>query len=115
MEFLNKTLKEIFSENICTKYKFYKSDYNKKIINDLLKEKNEDIRKQFEKLFSLTFMECLFHFRGEKYKDELEGLENLDYICNQFDDIDYVELFRYHVLNYEKIIMKKSSRKRLNK
>ena len=53
-------------------------------------------------------MECLFHFRGEKYKDELEGLENLDYICNQFDDVDYVELFRYHVLNYEKIIMKKS-------
>ena len=115
MEFLNKTLKEIFSENICTKYKFYKSDHNKKIINDLLKEKNEDIRKQFEKSFSLTFMECLFHFRGEKYKDELEGLENLDYICNQFYDVDYIELFRYHVLNYEKIIMKKSSRKRLNK
>ena len=112
-EFLNKTLKDIFSENISSKYKFYSIDHNKKVINDLLNEKNGEIRQKFDKLFSLTFIEVLFHIRGVKYFEELEGLEQLDFLCEKFnDDKDYEDLFRYYVLKYEKIIMNKKSRQR---
>ena len=112
-EFLNKTLKDIFSENISSKYKSYSIDHNKKVINDLLNEKNGEIRQKFDKLFSLTFLEVLFHIRGEKYFEELEGLEQLDFLCEKFnDDKDYEDLFRYYVLKYEKIIMNKKSRQR---
>ena len=111
--FLNKTLKDIFSENISSIYKFYRIDHNKKVINDLLNEKTGEIRQKFNKLFSLTFLEVLFHIRGEKYFEELEGLEQLDFLCEKYnDDKDYEDLFRYYVLKYEKIIMNKRSRQR---
>ena len=115
IELLNKTLKDIFCDNISIRYTNYKNDHNKKIINDLLNEKNEEIREQFKKLFSLTFLECLIHFREQKYFEELDGLENLDTVCKKFDDDQhYVDLFKYNVLNYEKIIMDKKSRNRKN-
>jgi len=69
-EFLNKTLKEILSQNITKRIKKYEQEHNKKLINNLLEEKKEE----FEKLFNLTFIECLNHFSGNKLIDELNGL-----------------------------------------
>ena len=67
---LNKTLKEILSEKITKKIKFYEPDHNKKVIEQLIEEK----RDEFESLFNITFIECLEHFIGIKQIDELNGL-----------------------------------------
>ena len=111
-EFINKTLKDIFSNDISTKYTSFKSDHNRIIIERLLNENDVNKRIIFEKLFSLTFLECIMHMRGTNHYDELEGLESLDDICKKFeDDNDYIELFKYNFLNLELIIQKKKSRK----
>ena len=78
--FIRKTLKEILSQNITkqinfyeqdhNKKNFYEQDHNKKLIETLLLEQRE----KFEKLFNLTFIECLEHFIGDKEIEELNGL-----------------------------------------
>lgn len=69
--FLKKTLKEILSQNITKRIKFLSKDHNKKLIEKLLEEKRED----FESLFNLTFIECVDHFIGKKFIEELDGLK----------------------------------------
>ena len=68
--FIRKTLKEILSQNITKQINFYEQDHNKKLIETLLLEQRE----KFEKLFNLTFIECLEHFIGDKEIEELNGL-----------------------------------------
>ena len=68
--FIRKTLKEILSQNITKQINFYEQDHNKKLIETLLLERKE----QFEKLFNLTFIECVEHFIGDKQIEELNGL-----------------------------------------
>ena len=68
--FIRKTLKEILSQNITKQINFYEQDHNKKLIETLLLEQRE----KFEKLFNLTFIECLEHFIGDKHIEELNGL-----------------------------------------
>ena len=68
--FLNKTLKEILSQNITNRIKFYKKDHNKEVIEKVIEEK-KDI---FESLFNITFKDCVNHFIGNKQIDELNGL-----------------------------------------
>ena len=69
--FLTKTLKEILSQNITKRIKFYKEDHNKVLINKLIEEKKDE----FESLFNLTFIDCLEHFIGNKKIEELDGLK----------------------------------------
>ena len=110
-EFINKTLKDIFSNDISTKYTSFKSDHNRIIIERLLNENDVNKRIIFEKLFSLTFLECIMHMRGENHYDELEGLESLDDICKKFEDDDeYIELFRYYFDNFKETIWRKKQR-----
>ena len=45
-------------------------DHNKKVIEKIILEKKD----KFEKLFNLTFIECLEHFIGEKNIEELNGI-----------------------------------------
>ena len=62
--FINKTIKEIFSENISSKYSRYPPSHNKDII-EMLTNESDDIKKStFTKIFNLTFLDCLNHFRG---------------------------------------------------
>lgn len=69
-EFINKTLKEILSQDISKKFKFYSQDHNKKLIEQLIFEKKYD----FEKLFNITFIDCVEHFIEDKKIEELNGL-----------------------------------------
>ena len=109
--FLHKNLGDIFSEDISTKYCNFANDHNKKLIKKLLSEKEGEKRILFEKLFSLTFLDCLSHIRGSKYYPELEGIETLDDILQKFEeDADYYDLFKYYIFNFEKIVMNKKTR-----
>ena len=106
-EFLNKSLKDIFSENISKRYT-YPLDHNKNLINRLMNEKDEKKRIYFNNLFNLTFLECLKHFRGDYNISELEGLNGLNEIKKKYEnDSDYLNLLNYYFLNFEDITNKK--------
>ena len=111
-EFLCKTLKDIFSEDISRKYNNYPKEHNRNLIQKLLNEEDEDKREKFKNLFSLTFLDCLKHIRGSKYLKELEGLESYDNMFKQFEnDKEYFALLNHCIFNFEIIIMRKRKRK----
>ena len=111
--FLEKTLGEIFSEDISSKYIQYPSAHNKKLIESLINDEDEQKRKIFNEIFNLTFLDCLNHFRGSKIIEELKGLNNLEEYLKRakiIKDKEYCTIFKYFVNNFEKIIMDKKSR-----
>lgn len=55
-EFLYKSLRDIFSDDISSKYSNYNLKHNKLLIEELISEKNEEKRKYFQNLFSLNFL-----------------------------------------------------------
>ena len=115
-EFLNKSLKEIFSEDISAKYNNYQPDRNRIIIEGLLNETDFNKKTLFTNLFDLTFLECVKHIRGENQNNLLNGLaslENLlDNLCEKCEnDEEYLELFQYYTNNLETIIGNKRRRK----
>ena len=110
-EFLFKTLKEIFSQDISTKYNNYQRNHNQWLIQRLLDENDLDKKKNFECLFNLTFLDCLQHIRGTKISPILKGVELLDDLSEKFgDDIDYLDLYKYYMNNLEEIIMRKKKK-----
>ena len=110
--FLNKTLKEIFSQNLSSKCKRYNIDHNLKLIKELLNEKDKIKRQFFNDIFNLTFLECVEHFRGTKYFGCLEGLKSYEEICQNIKgDDNYKETFKAYIDNYEQMIEQKRSRK----
>ena len=115
-EFINKPIKDIFSDNISKKLSNYLETHNKKIIEDLINEKDLNKRAYFTKLFNLTFLDCLKHFRGEVYFDELKGMYSLeDEIENNFGKDEYIEQVKYYFNKYEEIIDKLRHRSRAKK
>ena len=115
-DFLEKTLGEIFSEDISSKYSCHPSTHNKKLIVSLINDKDEKKRTIFNNIFNLTFIDCLKHFRGNNKIEELEGINNLeDYLKGQKNknDEEYCILLKYFVNNYETIIKEKKSRIRV--
>ena len=117
--FLNAKIKDIFSINITKKYNYFPLSHNKKLINELLNERDENKREYFNKLFNLEFIECLWYFSGEKHIDILEGLKCFvdikDEISKKYennaDGEKYYQAIKYYLNNYEKIILNKKARK----
>ena len=74
IKFMNKQLKDIFSENISKKYTRFPLNKNEKLINELINEKDNEKKEYFNNLFSLTFSDCLNHFNGQKFVSILNDL-----------------------------------------
>ena len=114
LNFLNKTLKEIFSDTISTKFRNYSPQHNKMLIEQLLNEKEETKKNKFEELFNLTFFDCLKYFRGDIDIDILDGMVRLDKACENLkkekDYEDYAKTFRDFILKFEAIIKNKKGR-----
>ena len=108
-EILNKTLKDIFSENsLSKKYSKYNENHNKYLIEQLLNEEDEEKRVFFNKLFDLTFIKCLKHFSGSEIIEELNGLFSLDNFLNKFeDDREYQENVKFYISQIEEIMERK--------
>ena len=112
-EFLNKSIGDIFSENISTKYTNYPLSHNKDLIQNLLNDEDTNRKEYFNNLFKLTFLDCLKHFRGSEQIKELIGLKTFESIKKDFeDDADYLKTLDYHINNFEKIINNKRVKKR---
>ena len=111
-DFLKKTLGEIFSENISSRYTTYNPCHNNLIINELINEKDKDKKNYFEKLFSITFVDSLKHFRGTQKIEELEGMKGFKDIKSKYkDDADYLKSLEYYIMNYEEILNNKRIKK----
>lgn len=103
---------KIFSENISKRHTYYPLDHNKKLINKLLNETDDEKRKIFINLFSKTLKECIQHITGQK-NEELKGLENFyeKEIIELEEDDKFKKEIKKFIDNYEEIINKKKPRK----
>ena len=109
-DLLQKNLGEIFSDDISSKYTIFPVEHNRNLITKFLNEEDEEKKEYFNKLFSITFMDSLEHFRGSKIINELIGLKEIESIKS--DDEEYLNQLRFYFNNYEKIIFNKKSRNR---
>ena len=114
-EFIYKKLGDIFSDDVTLRCRRYNIKHNKILIQNLINEKNEFKKMLFRKIFGLTFLDCLNHFRGTKPIKELNDLTKYDEVCKNFEaDEDYLYSFKYYIDKYEKIIENKKWRKKKN-
>ena len=123
IKFMNKQLKDIFSENISKRYTRFPLNKNEKLINELINEKDNEKKEYFNNLFSLTFSDCLNHFNGQKFVSILNDLELFKEIINDskklkkinvdINDKEYKEELRNYIENYEDILRSKKSRKKI--
>ena len=113
-KFINKTLKDILSQNITKQITLYEPEHNKKVIDKIITEK-KDI---FEKLFNLTFIQCLDHFIENKKIEELNGLtlfsELKEEIINKYenDGESYYENLKIFLKHFQNKINRAKSRKK---
>ena len=84
---MTKTLLEIFSFNNFYTHNPIREEWNKKLIEELLNEKDDDKRYYFENLFNLYFLECIEHFINKRTIDELQGLKTFNEIKNDKDEL----------------------------
>ena len=110
-EFLYKSIGEIFSDKISSRITICPPEHNKIIIQSLLNEKDINKKIFFNNLFSLTFFQCLEHFRETKKYPELKEMNTLKNELKKYSNIDYASNLEYYFKNYETIINKKKSRK----
>lgn len=120
--FMNKTLEEIFSDNISTRYTNYPQNKNEILIKEILNDEDEDKKRYFKKLFSLTFLDCLKHFVNQKSIEELNGLELYEEMKKNpkelkkknidLNDKEYLVCLDYHLKEYAEILGRKRKRNR---
>ena len=121
--FLNKKLKDIFSENITKRYSIYPLEKNKILVEKLINEQDLEKKEYFNALFNLTFIDCVEHFINKKYIPILHDLELFEEIIkvpekakliskNINEDADYIESVKYYLENYENILRKIKARPR---
>ena len=112
-EFLNKKLGDIFSEDISTRFTIYPLCHNRKIIEELRNDEDNEKRQYFNNLFNLTFLNTLEHFRGTNHYEELNGLSGIDSLKQKFEnEDDYLQTLTYYFMNYENITNNKKKRNR---
>ncbi len=118
IKFLNKTLKDIFSEDVTGRVTNFSSDRNKEIIEELINDEDIIKREYFEGLFNLTFLDCLKYFRDDDIDQQkshyLQGFQKFDEIKEKLfskNDEVYVEHLSKYLKDYEKILFKKKPRK----
>ena len=115
--FLYKSLREIFGENISPRITNYSPEHNKNLIEFLVDEKNEN-NEYFKRLFNMKFSECLAHFNGTKIFKELEGMNTFAKIekdLEEEEDKDYIVTLNYYITNFESLTNIKKERNRKKK
>ena len=120
-EFLTKKLVDIFKNKISTKYTYPPEENNINVIDRLLNEKDEEKRTYFQKLFNLTFIDCLNHLINKNYINVLDGLTYFDEIIKdsrelkrkriEKEDKEYLVTLKNYLNNYEREIYKRKPRK----
>ena len=113
--FLNKNLKDFFSQNISGRFCNYSIDHNKKLIETLINDEDENKKEYFTSLFNLKFSECLKVLRGDIDLKELNGFKSLPLIIEELSvkyDEKYLDHLIYYFNHFEDIILKKPKNKK---
>ena len=111
--FLKKTLGDIFSEDISSKYSNFFPEHNKELIIRLKNEEDQNKKNYFEKLFNITYLQCINHFIGIKKIDELNGLKCFSQLKYEMkEEKEYIDYIEFYLKNYELLTMKKRPRNR---
>ena len=115
-KYLYMNFKDIFSEDVSTKWKSTNSKYNKHIIEELLNEKDIAKREIFVKLLNLKLIDIIKYLRGEREDyEELNGLEfDLFSWNNITKDEEYFKFFKSNMMQIETNLKNKFSRNRKN-
>ena len=109
--FLNKTLGDIFSDGISSKFTNFNNTHNKEVIEALMNEEDENLKTCFRNLFNCTFVQCMKHFRGEEIFQELIGMKSFYEIKDELnEDQEYIKELEYYINHFEEIIMRKKAR-----
>ena len=115
-EFLNKSIGDIFSDDISGRITYFPNKHNKILINSLKNSPEAKKPEYFTKLFNLSFLECLQHFRGSIEIEELKGMKGIEIIKEKYKGEDeYTNALNYYLMNYETIINSKRPRFRKSK
>ena len=124
-KFMKETIGTILSDTISTRFTNYRPKHNEELIKRLKKEENKNIREYFEKLFNLTFLDCVDHFIGNEKLEILEGMTLFEEMKDDhaqlekrnidLNDESYLENLKYYFENYESILKAKKSRNRKTK
>ena len=115
-EFLNKSIGDIFSDDISGRITYFPNNHNKILINSLKNSPEAKKPEYFTKLFNLSFLECLQHFRGSIEIEELKGMKGIEIIKEKYKGEDeYTNALNYYLMNYETIINSKRPRFRKSK
>jgi hypothetical protein len=113
---LHKTLGEIFSDNISLKYTNYFPNYNALMIKNLLDEKDQDKRKYLEKLFGITFIQCVKKFVGIYNSEELDGFITFNEYKEKLNqDPEYLKALKDYLINFEENIRRKKPKDKSKK
>ena len=111
---LNKTIGEIFSDNISQKFTYYLPNHNQTIIQRLLNDKDEYKKNCLQKLFNITFLQCLKKFIGIESIEELDGLKTFYEIKNiSKEEPEYINALKYYFLKFEENVKKERGKKNL--
>ena len=101
---LKSKLKDIFSHKISKQAKTHDPYHNKKIIKKIY---NEQIQAKTISILERTLFECLEHFRGSQYYQELKGLEkHYENVINEMiesekESNEYIDIFRGFISRFE--------------
>ena len=113
---LHKTLGEIFSDNIRIRYTNYIPDYNFLMIKKLLNEKDQDKRIHLEKLFGITFLQCVKKFAELDNSEELDGFITFNEYKDKLNqEPEYLEALKDYLINFEENIRRKKAKNKKNK
>ena len=118
--FINKSIKEIFSGKLTTKYKSKNATleiHNEDLINELLSGKDIEKRNIFESIFNLKFIDVVNYVIGVRNDlTQLYGLKLTENLLEEISiDEEYSEILFDTMRNLEKILNSKKSRNRSKK
>ena len=113
-ELLNKTLGNIFSEKITGKITNYLPSRNEDIIKELKEEKDTEKGEYFNRLFNLTFFDCIKYSRGETENSDLNGFKKFSDLVKEDKNLtqkgddyhiqqlkDYLNMYEYNFITQE--------------
>ena len=106
-KFMYKTLGDIFSSRVSCKYTSGVKDHEKhnKTKIDKLKSKDD----KFKKIFDIKYIECLNHFIGKDYNEELIGMKTIQKM--DFKNEKEKQRLINFAKDYEIILLKSRARK----
>ena len=111
IQLLNTKLKDIFSTiEINKKFRLYKENYNKNVIDTIY---NNNIRELIE-IFELTFLE-IFNIFKDANETKFNDFEKLNTVVEEIklkeNDNYYAELFKNMAMNFENNYLEKTARR----